>query len=219
VAKEAADAVSKQPLAAGIHVVAACVLCAKDASENEIALAGEILRRAPKREAPRELEDPVGAFNRQMDVAIESCNASEGAVTRAERRAKLAADLDRAGLVLIGAGILAELVEAKIQRDTRREIDRDYPEEATTEELGAELLADEPIDVVVTVANAASPQPVIPRDFGMIAIAVDGACNTVEFALVGDVGRDPFPAAGGVHHEPTSYSSTLGDYTNPSVND
>jgi hypothetical protein len=104
-------------LATGIHAAAAAVICSKTATDKEIALAGEILKRDPKRSLPRELESPIEAFNRQMDTAIESCNRSSGESTRAARRARLASDLEREGLVLIDCCTLAELLERKLAGD------------------------------------------------------------------------------------------------------
>lgn len=119
---EAVDAVSEQSLALGIHCVATAVMCSAAAFKDELELARRILQRCPKRLAPREAEDPVATWNRHMDAAILSCNDSENEPTRAARRARLAADLDRAGLVLIDRAMLASLVDAEIQLDSRDEI-------------------------------------------------------------------------------------------------
>lgn len=101
-------------IALGIHLVATAVLCSANASREEIALAGEILKRDPPRSLPRELAGAIETFNRHMDAALESANASAGCATRAERRAQLASALERAGLVMIEQSTLAELLSRKL---------------------------------------------------------------------------------------------------------
>jgi hypothetical protein len=112
--KEAPDAIGGIPIATGIHVVATATLCSKAVTKAELELASLILRQDPRRTLPRELAGSIDTFNRQMDVAIESCNGSAGESTRAARRARLASDLERAGLVLIDSLTLAELLERQL---------------------------------------------------------------------------------------------------------
>jgi hypothetical protein len=136
-----ADAVTGTPIASGIHIVAMCALSSKATTAAERELANLILRQNPKRLLPRELAGPIETFNRQMDVAIDSCNGSAGEPTRAARRARLASDLERYGLVLIESETLAELLERQLAGELGLE---PYPDEDDGldegEELGAELL-------------------------------------------------------------------------------
>lgn len=111
---EEVDSVAGSSLATGIHAVAMATVISKTATRLELDLAGEILKRDQKRSMPRELASPIDVFNRQMDVAIESCNDSAGCPTRAARRARLASDLEKHGLVLIESLTLAELLERKL---------------------------------------------------------------------------------------------------------
>jgi hypothetical protein len=74
-----------------------------------------VLLRDPPREAPRESEGAAETFNRHMDAAIESCNASAGAANRAVRRSRLAKDLDRNGLVIVSRNTLAGLIADRMQ--------------------------------------------------------------------------------------------------------
>jgi hypothetical protein len=208
----------KAGLATGIHAVAAAVICSKSATDQEIALAGEILKRAPRRAMPRELESPIDTFNRQMDTAIESCNSSAGEPTRAARRARLASDLEREGLVLIEQQTLAELLDRKLAGEPEIEIDplpADEPDDEG-EELGAELLTDDEAAELVERIN--SNPNLHPSSSGGIlgleyssAEGVEFLTHTPSFELggvhgstagaattsdwVGDVGRDPFPSA------------------------
>lgn len=131
----------KDRVATGIHAVAAAVICSKSATEREIALAGEILKRDPKRSMPRELESPLDTFNRQMDTAIDSCNRSSGESTRAARRARLASALEREGLVLIDQTTLAELLERRLVLDV------------DGEDLGAELLDSDAGELLAAAAD------------------------------------------------------------------
>jgi hypothetical protein len=208
----------KAGLATGIHAVAAAVACSKSATAAEIALAGEILKRAPKRELPREIESPIEVFNRQMDTAIESCNRSSGEPTRAARRARLASDLEREGLVLIEQSTLAELLDRTLAGEPSIEPfpDEDDGLEDDGEELGAELLTDEEAAELVERIN--SNPNLHPSSSGGIlgleyssAEGVEFLTHTPSFELgvqhgstagaattsdwIGDVGRDPLPTA------------------------
>jgi hypothetical protein len=196
----------KAGLATGIHAVAAAVICSKSATDQEIALAGEILKRAPRRAMPRELESPIDTFNRQMDTAIESCNSSAGEPTRAARRARLASDLEREGLVLIEQQTLAELLDRKLAGEPEIEIDplpADEPDDEG-EELGAELLDGERVAVPsssggILGLDYSSAEGVEflthtpSMDVGVLHGSTSGAATTSDW--VGDVGRDPFPSA------------------------
>jgi hypothetical protein len=104
-------------IANGIHQAAAATICAGDATREELDLAALILRRDPKQSAPREASSMVETFNRLLDVAIDSANASAHCGTRAERRARLATDLGRASVLLLDSSTLAELVNAKLDLD------------------------------------------------------------------------------------------------------
>jgi hypothetical protein len=142
--KEALDAVSKdkeRPFL-GVHLLATAMLCAAGSSSDELELARRILERDPKHDAPREAESIAAAFNRQMDAAIESCNASAHSPTRAVRRAQLAADLDLAGLVLIDRNELAGLLADRI--NLTHTLEGSYAIASSSvsgEDFGAELLA------------------------------------------------------------------------------
>lgn len=95
----------------GICAVAASVLVAKDVTREEHDLAELILaRKFPRNDNPRELEFAATAFNRQMDAAIDACNRSHKADSRVTRRAALARDLDRAGLVILDRDMVAALI-------------------------------------------------------------------------------------------------------------
>lgn len=136
---EEVDAVVKIPIAAGIHLVAMAVMCSAAPGSAELALAGEILRQSPKRSLPREIAGPIDTFNRHMDAAIDSCNDSSGEPTRAARRARLAMDLEREGLVLIEQSTLAELLERELAGDADPFPDEDDGLDEG-EDLGAELI-------------------------------------------------------------------------------
>jgi hypothetical protein len=114
--KEPLDSLSGR-IATGIHLVAVATVIAPSSTREELDLAEKILKRDPPRSAPRENESPVEGFNRLLDVAIDSANQSAGCGTRAERRALLCADLERAGIVLIDCCVLAEFVGAKLDLD------------------------------------------------------------------------------------------------------
>lgn len=115
--KEPLDSLTAGRPASGIHLVATAALIAKDATREELDLASLILRRDPARAAARENESIVEAFNRLLDVAIDSANDSTHCGSRAERRALMCQDLGRKGVVLIDCSTLAELVEAKLELD------------------------------------------------------------------------------------------------------
>jgi hypothetical protein len=117
--KEALDSVAGR-VATGIHLAAAATLIAPSSTREELDLASLILRRDPARAAPREHESTVETFNRLLDAAIESANDSAHCGTRAERRARLATDLGRAGVILVDCSLLAELVDAKLELDTAK---------------------------------------------------------------------------------------------------
>jgi hypothetical protein len=153
---EALDAVTTTRPFAGVHLIATAMLVAGGSSDDELELARRILEKDPKRDTPRESESVAGAFNRHMDAAIESCNDSTHAATRAERRAKLAQDLDRADLVLMDramvAALFATIGELRLQVQTL-ELER-----SAEEDLGAELLADEPGMILYEEARDISPE-------------------------------------------------------------
>lgn len=109
-ADEALDAVADERPFAGVHIIATAMLCATGATADELELARRLLEKDPKRSPPREAESVAGCFNRHMDAAIDSVNASVGEPMRVGRRARLAADLDRAGLVLVDRATIAGLL-------------------------------------------------------------------------------------------------------------
>lgn len=109
-----AEGQKEERIALGMHIVATATLSSPGATRVELDLAGEILKRDPKRSSPRESATPIDTFNRHMDAAIDSVSDSVGLSTRAERRARLARDLDRAGLLLVDRSYLAELLEPTI---------------------------------------------------------------------------------------------------------
>lgn len=133
-AKESLDSLIGR-VATGIHMAATATLLAKDATREELDLASLILRRNPEQSAPRENASSVETFNRLLDVAIDSANSSTHCGTRAERRARLAADLGQAAVILFDCSKLAELIYAKL------ELDRIMLEQ-TTEEPGPIPLLD-----------------------------------------------------------------------------
>lgn len=140
---EAADALGSRPFA-GVHILASAMLCAKGSSPEELELARILLSRDPEHDAPREAESVAGCFNRHMDAAIESCNASAHAASRVTRRAKLAQDLDRADLVLLDRVMVAALIEKIHERDReigelRAPIEICATAEHDGHDLGAEL--------------------------------------------------------------------------------
>lgn len=134
--KEPLDAVKEGRPFAGVHILATAMMCSTGASDDELALARRILERDPARDAPRESESIAGAFNRHMDAAIDSVNGSAGESTRAMRRARLARDLDQAGLLLVDRATVADLIgEIRGLRDELARVDG--------EDLGAELAGGE----------------------------------------------------------------------------
>jgi hypothetical protein len=142
-AQGALDAVKDDRPFAGVHILAAAMLCAAGSNGDELELARRILERDPRVDDPRESESIAGTFNRQMDAAIDSVNDSVGEPTRAGRRARLAHDLDRAGLVLIDRAQVADLISVVHElRGRVAELEALEPQD-----LGAELLADEAPDV------------------------------------------------------------------------
>jgi hypothetical protein len=102
-------------ISTGIHLVAMATIVSPGSTREELDLAALILKRDPKRSAPRENGSAIEEFNRLLDVPIESANDSAGCGTRAERRARLAGDLGRKGLVLMDSAALAELLAAKLE--------------------------------------------------------------------------------------------------------
>jgi hypothetical protein len=129
---EALDSVKDEWPFAGLHILAAAMMCAKGSSPDELALARRLLGQNPRRLPPRERESIAGTFNRQMDTPIDAADESAGCPTRAERRFKIAQALDKAGLVILDRAQLVDL------------LDRGAPPvvvEAEEESLGAELLA------------------------------------------------------------------------------
>lgn len=139
--KEALDAVRGERPFAAVHILATALLCAAGATEDELALARRILERDPKVDAPREAESIAGAFNRHMDAAIDSVNDSVSEPTRAGRRARLAQDLHRAGLVLIDRSQVADMI-AVIHELRGRVAELEALE---GQDLGAELVDGEPL--------------------------------------------------------------------------
>jgi hypothetical protein len=178
---EALDAVTTTRPFAGVHLIATAMLVAGGASDDELELARRILEKDPKRDAPRENESVAGAFNRHMDAAIESCNDSAHAATRAERRAQLAHDLDKADLVLLDRAMLAALFatigELRLEKSeamlaaglcsmTLPEMVAHLKDQIRSleewddggEDLGAELLDGEPGMIVYQEASDISPE-------------------------------------------------------------
>lgn len=161
-AKGAADAaVTDDRPFAGVHILATALLCAKGSTADELELARRILERDPRADAPRESESIAGAFNRHMDAAIESVNDSAAEPYRVGRRARLAADLDRAGLIIIDRMNVAELIA--MIGELRQEIRELSAEIEPPEELGAELLADERPELVDDVCTCGDCRA--PRDY------------------------------------------------------
>jgi hypothetical protein len=172
-AKEALDGVAERPFA-GVHILAMAMMCAKGATADELELAERLLKRDPRTDAPREIESVAGAFNRHMDAAIDSLNDSAGEPTRVGRRARLAQDLDRAGLLLVDRATIADLLgEIHKLRDELARVDG--------EDLGAELAAD---DAMV-------------HGLGVSMVRSDGSAAHVPLsdfyaeAFVGEIGGDP----------------------------
>lgn len=133
--KEPLDAVKEGRPFAGVHILATAMMCSTGASADELELARRILERDPARDAPRESESIAGAFNRQLDAAIDSVNDSTGESTRVGRRVRLARDLDHAGLLLVDRATVADLIgEIRGLRDELARVDG--------EDLGAELAGD-----------------------------------------------------------------------------
>lgn len=106
-------------VATGIHQVATFVIVASTSTREELDLAALILRRDPNRSAPRESASAVETFNRLLDVAIDSANETAGCGTRAERRARLCAALERERVVIIDSDTLANLIDAKLELDAQ----------------------------------------------------------------------------------------------------
>jgi HAMP domain-containing protein len=191
-AKEALDGVTDERPFAGVHILATALLCAAGSTDDELDLARRLLEQDPRRDAPREIESVAGAFNRHMDAAIDSVNASSREPTRVGRRARLAADLDRADLVLMDRAMVAALM-IKIG-DLKGAVERLRDELARAddgEDLGAELAADE--DLALLNADDCD------RCAGRVAT---GPCTcpatyepastfAAEEEYIGDVGRDP----------------------------
>jgi hypothetical protein len=146
-------------VATGIHQVAACVVVAKDATREELDLAEKILRRDPAHAAPAENASAIEAFNRLLDVPIDSANGSAHCGSRAERRARLAADLGRAGLVLIDSAKLAEFVDAKLEI-LKRELEAAKPEPEPAPLL--ELLAGDAYAYAATASSTETPFATVP---------------------------------------------------------
>ena len=170
-AREALDAVKDERPFAGVHIIATAMLCAAGASADELELARRILEKDPRTDAPREAESVAGAFNRHMDAAIDSVNMSAGEPTRAGRRARLAADLDLAGLVIVDRGQVAELISVIHElRQERAELQAELAR-VDGEDLGAELIDGE----------------YDPRDYEPSSLFV----AEEDLELVGDVGRNP----------------------------
>lgn len=142
-AKEARDAVNDRPFA-GVHVLATALLSARNATEDELKLAERILLRDPATDTPAEHESIASVFNRQMDAAIDSANASSRLPTRVGRRAQMARDLDREGLVLMDRAKVAELIASIMALREERGHLLDQLESLEGEELGAELGHDDP---------------------------------------------------------------------------
>lgn len=107
--KNADDVAAERPYW-GVHILATSLMCAAGSSSEELELARRLLTKDPQVDAPREIESVAGAFNRHMDAALDSANESIGDKSRGSRRAKLATDLDRAGLVIVDRPVLAELI-------------------------------------------------------------------------------------------------------------
>lgn len=149
---EATDGVENTRVATGIHAVAAAILCSHGATQDELELAKRVLLRDPPRALPRESEGSAETFNRQMDAAIESCNASAGESTRAVRRSRLAKDLDRADLVLVDRNFLAGLIADRLNLELR-EHNGGYSLEE--ESLGAELATSDELGAVDAAISAA----------------------------------------------------------------
>lgn len=214
-------------LATGICAIAAAVLAAKDVRQEEYELAEKILGRKwpAKNDNPRELESIAGTFNRQMDVAIDACNRSHRRDdSRVTRRADLARDLDRAGLVLVEREMVAALI-AKVRSAEICAV-LDTLTAATAEhdghDLGSELLEGEPVELVVTVTAASTS---LPPDVlrlpvgGTITIGVidadpdvdrmDGGSGELEASEI----DGPYYPAGDEDRGP------IGDYRDPGVND
>lgn len=193
----------------GICAVAAAVLAAKDVRQEEYELAEKILgRKFPKNDNPRELEFAATTFNRHMDAAIDACNRSHKADTRVTRRAHLARDLDRAGLVLLDRDMVAGLI-AKIRELKDELAARPLLEQA--EDLGAELLTDEEQDELVDRINGTPnlhplPARITFNNGGSIEFVDDGNGGT--FAGLEFIDGVHGPIGGG-----------MGDYSNPNVND
>lgn len=170
-------------VATGIHQVAAATIVARDAKREELDLAALILRRDPEQSAPRENESTVEAFNRILDVAIESANDSACCGTRAERRSRLCSALDRAGVVMLDHHVLADFVEAKLELD---QIKHGLIVEAPGPIPLLEAL-EEPRDYQPSSSFSAEEEEGEPFAW-QIGDGRDGH-NSLEF--VGDVGRDP----------------------------
>jgi hypothetical protein len=137
-AKEALDAVKDGRPYAGVHILATALLCAAGSTPDELELARRLLERDPRDDAPRETESVAGAFNRHMDAAIDSLNDSVHEPLRVGRRARLAADLGRAGLVIIDRSQVAELIA--VVHELRGRVAE--LEAGESEDLGAELLVE-----------------------------------------------------------------------------
>lgn len=138
-AKEATGAVDERPFW-GVHILATAMMCANGSSPDELELARRLLAKDPRIDAPRENESIAGAFTRHMDAALDSANDSVGDSSRSARRAKLARDLDRAGVVLIDRAKLAELISIIHELRTERgELLADLAR-LEPDDLGAELL-------------------------------------------------------------------------------
>lgn len=178
----------ERPFAA-VHILATAILCANGASDAELELARRLLEQDPKRAPPRERESVAGAFNRQMDAAIDAADDSAGLPFRAARRAELAAALDRADLVLIDRAMLAAMMVTigELKAEVASPVLIAFIDD---EDLGAELLDD---------------------DAGPSCDLRPGGINYVTAAEC--------EAAGGRWHEPTRYSSDVAGTYPTNVND
>lgn len=107
--------------------LAAAAVAAKGGSAEARELAEAVLRETrDDLEAGRigcEAENGTIAdeFNRQMDAVLDATNRSRKASDRAARRAALARDLDRAGLVLLDRDTVSAMFAKGLELDLARE--------------------------------------------------------------------------------------------------
>lgn len=145
--KKASDSVADERPFWGVHILATAIMCAAGTTPDELELARRLLAKDPRIDAPRENESVAGAFNRHMDAALDSANDSIGNPSRASRRASLASDLSRAGLVMVDRSQIALMIGVVDELRAEREQLLAQIERLEGEDLGAELAGGDRVEL------------------------------------------------------------------------